>query len=106
MGSLLWIKTKLDSTFGIIMNAHFPKKNDSLIHEKQSAHAHSWFVEFCTVDFLQVWECLDAALRSFFRDLLFEKFKSLDPAFHNGFLTFFLVLQCFWEMESVCVLTV
>ena len=66
MGSLLWIKTKLDSTFGIIMNAHFPKKNDSLLHEKQSAHAHSWFVEFCTVDFLQVWECLDPALSAFF----------------------------------------
>ena len=66
MENLLWIKTKLDSTFGMIMVAHLHKKNDSLLHEKQSAHAHSWFVEFCTVDFLQVWECLDPALRAFF----------------------------------------
>ena len=47
------------------MIAHFLKKNDSLFHEKHFAHTHSWFVECCTVDFLQVWECLDPAFRVF-----------------------------------------
>ena len=85
------------------MIAHFLKKNDSLFHEKHFAHTHSWFVEFCTVDFLQVWECLDPAFRVFFSNLLLEKFNSLDPACHNSFLTFFLVSQWFWEKDSLCV---
>ena len=33
------IKTKLDSTFGMIMVAHLHKKNDSLLHEKPM-HIH------------------------------------------------------------------
>ena len=53
-------------------------------------------------------ECFDPCAQGLFpRELMLEKFNSLDSVCHDIFLTFFLVPPpCCWEMESVCVLTV
>ena len=75
------------------MVAHLLKKNVSLVHEKHSAHAHSWVVEFCNVDLLPVCECLDPELGFYFTDLLLEKFNHLDSVCHNMFLHSSLLLS-------------
>ena len=101
MENLLWIKTKLDSTFGMIMIAHLHKKNDSLLHEKP-IYIHGLF---CTVD-LQVWECLDPAFRAFFffTHLLLEKSNCLDSVDQNSLLPVFPgLLPCCLEKDSMCV---
>lgn len=82
------------------MTTHLYQKYTSLVEEKHSAHVHTrgetvlfvclfqgllTFISV-TVNFLQeAWECLDPAHRTFCRDLLLEKYSSMDSEGENSF---------------------